>query len=204
MTFTPACSSPTLNGTPDPRHPQQLYLFTFSLSPREGWSNHSTNTRNSPRISFHPEARKRHTYPEGLSTLITVTIATTAPSIWKALRSWTSAVPKYLIPQTAPRNISMAWRSSGATNEALIENMSRNGLITSDRVKKAMLGVRVFPFTASRTRAIQSQRLTCHRLTVDIMLQQPHTKTPRNRSGTLPPLALHTCTPMLASPCLTI
>ncbi|KAJ9620948.1 hypothetical protein H2203_007534 [Taxawa tesnikishii (nom. ined.)] len=35
----------------------------------------------------------------------------------------------------------MAWRSSGATNEALIENLAQNGLITSERVKKAMLGV---------------------------------------------------------------
>ncbi|TKA68404.1 hypothetical protein B0A55_08743 [Friedmanniomyces simplex] len=35
----------------------------------------------------------------------------------------------------------MAWRSSGATNEALIENLSKNGLITQDRVKKAMLSV---------------------------------------------------------------
>ncbi|KAK5716734.1 hypothetical protein LTR15_009626 [Elasticomyces elasticus] len=35
----------------------------------------------------------------------------------------------------------MAWRSSGATNEALIENLARNGLIKQERVKKAMNGV---------------------------------------------------------------
>lgn len=35
----------------------------------------------------------------------------------------------------------MAWRSSGATNEALIDNLAQNGLITSERVKKAMKGV---------------------------------------------------------------
>ncbi|OCK86204.1 protein-L-isoaspartate O-methyltransferase [Lepidopterella palustris CBS 459.81] len=35
----------------------------------------------------------------------------------------------------------MAWRSSGATNAALIKNMVDNGLITSERVKNAMLGV---------------------------------------------------------------
>ncbi|KAK4497442.1 hypothetical protein PRZ48_011893 [Zasmidium cellare] len=35
----------------------------------------------------------------------------------------------------------MAWRSSGATNEALIENLYQNGLITSERVKNAMKGV---------------------------------------------------------------
>ncbi|KAF7846185.1 hypothetical protein BT93_L4922 [Corymbia citriodora subsp. variegata] len=35
----------------------------------------------------------------------------------------------------------MAWTCSGSTNTALIENMAREGLITSDRVKKAMLSV---------------------------------------------------------------
>ncbi|KAK5135178.1 hypothetical protein LTR08_005565 [Meristemomyces frigidus] len=35
----------------------------------------------------------------------------------------------------------MAWRSSGATNELLIDNLARNGLITQARVKQAMLGV---------------------------------------------------------------
>lgn len=35
----------------------------------------------------------------------------------------------------------MAWRSSGASNEALIENLASNGLIHSSRVKQAMLGV---------------------------------------------------------------
>ncbi|KAI9791038.1 MAG: hypothetical protein M1835_000582 [Candelina submexicana] len=35
----------------------------------------------------------------------------------------------------------MAWRSSGSSNAALINNLSSNGLITSQRVKDAMLGV---------------------------------------------------------------
>ncbi|KAA6408885.1 MAG: L-isoaspartate O-methyltransferase [Lasallia pustulata] len=35
----------------------------------------------------------------------------------------------------------MAWRSSGASNAALITNLAGNGLITTERVKKAMLGV---------------------------------------------------------------
>ena len=35
----------------------------------------------------------------------------------------------------------MAWRSSGASNEALVENLSNHGLIHSPRVKQAMLGV---------------------------------------------------------------
>lgn len=39
------------------------------------------------------------------------------------------------------RGIDMAWRSSGATNAALVGNLLDNGLITTDRVKQAMLGV---------------------------------------------------------------
>ncbi|KAF2663591.1 PCMT-domain-containing protein [Microthyrium microscopicum] len=39
------------------------------------------------------------------------------------------------------RRITMAWRSSGATNTALIENLFSNGLIKSIRVKDAMLNV---------------------------------------------------------------
>ncbi|KAI7372593.1 protein-L-isoaspartate O-methyltransferase-like protein, partial [Hortaea werneckii] len=35
----------------------------------------------------------------------------------------------------------MAWRSSGSSNQALIENLASNGLITQARVKQAMLGV---------------------------------------------------------------
>ncbi|KAI9822555.1 MAG: hypothetical protein M1827_000274 [Pycnora praestabilis] len=35
----------------------------------------------------------------------------------------------------------MAWRSSGSSNAGLINNLAENGLITSERVKKAMLGV---------------------------------------------------------------
>ncbi|KAL9099348.1 MAG: hypothetical protein Q9163_005139 [Psora crenata] len=37
----------------------------------------------------------------------------------------------------------MAWFSSGSTNAALITNLAKNGLISSDRVKKAMLAVRL-------------------------------------------------------------
>ena len=35
----------------------------------------------------------------------------------------------------------MAWRSSGNTNEELVNNMAKNGLIEDERVKRAMLGV---------------------------------------------------------------
>ena len=36
----------------------------------------------------------------------------------------------------------MAWLSSGSSNVGLIKNLASNGLITSDRVKNAMLAVR--------------------------------------------------------------
>jgi hypothetical protein len=39
------------------------------------------------------------------------------------------------------RPLSMAWRCSGATNSALIENMWKNGLITDPLVKEAFLKV---------------------------------------------------------------
>ena len=39
------------------------------------------------------------------------------------------------------RTAKMAWISSGSSNKALISNLVGNKLITSDRVKNAMLGV---------------------------------------------------------------
>ncbi|KXT15531.1 hypothetical protein AC579_3405 [Pseudocercospora musae] len=41
----------------------------------------------------------------------------------------------------ARRCMSMAWRSSGSSNEELIEKLAQNGLIMSERVKNAMKGV---------------------------------------------------------------
>jgi hypothetical protein len=35
----------------------------------------------------------------------------------------------------------MAWRSHGTSNPTLVKAMADKGLITTDRVKKAMLGV---------------------------------------------------------------
>jgi protein-L-isoaspartate(D-aspartate) O-methyltransferase len=35
----------------------------------------------------------------------------------------------------------MAWRSSGSSNESLIDNLEKNGLIETRRVKDAMLQV---------------------------------------------------------------
>ena len=42
----------------------------------------------------------------------------------------------------------MAWRSSGSSNASLIENLEKNGLIETPRVKDAML--QVLPTTILR------------------------------------------------------
>lgn len=46
-----------------------------------------------------------------------------------------------LQPLHRPRPLTMAWRSSGSSNESLIENLEKNGLIETSRVKNAMLQV---------------------------------------------------------------
>jgi hypothetical protein len=43
----------------------------------------------------------------------------------------------------------MAWRCSGVTNEALIDNMVEAGLIADDRISEAMKAVRPLIITAA-------------------------------------------------------
>lgn len=55
-----------------------------------------------------------------------------------------------LLPSAHPQQShrfgeNMAWMSSGSTNAALIKNLTSNGVITSERVKNAMLAVRPQP-----------------------------------------------------------
>jgi hypothetical protein len=47
----------------------------------------------------------------------------------------------------------MAWRSSGSTHRELIENLHRNGFITDERIKQAMLQVDRADFTDEETGA---------------------------------------------------
>jgi len=47
----------------------------------------------------------------------------------------------HLPPGPAAHNHDMAWRSSGATNRDLVENLWKNGLIKHIRVKDAFLEV---------------------------------------------------------------
>jgi protein-L-isoaspartate(D-aspartate) O-methyltransferase len=46
-----------------------------------------------------------------------------------------------LLRKLTRKQSSMAWYCSGTTNAELIENLFKEGLIKSDRVKKAMMGV---------------------------------------------------------------
>lgn len=53
----------------------------------------------------------------------------------------------------------MAWRSSGYSNAALITNLVNNGLISSDRVKHAMLNVRAPTLSKHTFRLSESTRI---------------------------------------------
>jgi len=77
--------------------------------------------------------------------LFVLSVVATIPLLSRLLRR-PQALADILV-KTHQQGISMAWRSSGGTNEALIENLSQNGLITTERVKKAMLGVCFLPCT---------------------------------------------------------
>jgi protein-L-isoaspartate(D-aspartate) O-methyltransferase len=48
-----------------------------------------------------------------------------------------------LLRKFTRKQFSMAWYCSGTTNTELIENLSKEGLIKNDRVKKAMMGVSI-------------------------------------------------------------
>ncbi|CBX98113.1 hypothetical protein IAQ61_010218 [Plenodomus lingam] len=59
----------------------------------------------------------------------------------------------------------MAWRSSGSSNESLITNLRRNGLIDSDRVEQAMLKVDRAHYAPSRPYEDSPQTIG-HRATI--------------------------------------
>ncbi len=75
-----------------------------------------------------------------------------APSIFRPLLSATALIAAERRVTTTQQqqhqqhqkteDIKMAWRSSGSSNVGLVENLARNGLIKSQRVKAAMLAVR--------------------------------------------------------------
>ncbi|RMY24767.1 hypothetical protein D0865_16374, partial [Hortaea werneckii] len=60
--------------------------------------------------------------------------------MWKSNNAGTYGAEQFWEAGTQQLEI-MAWRSSGSSNQALIENLASNGLITQARVKQAMLGV---------------------------------------------------------------
>ncbi|KAK9649448.1 hypothetical protein HCH54_003866 [Aspergillus fumigatus] len=55
-----------------------------------------------------------------------------------------------LLRKFTRKQSSMAWYCSGTTNAELIENLSKEGLIKNDRVKKAMMGVDRAHYAPSR------------------------------------------------------
>lgn len=71
--------------------------------------------------TLNTRAQDLHALPENLPTLVNST-----SFLLQIISTW--------------RN-TMAWRSTGYNNAALITNLVSNGLISSDRVKHAMLNV---------------------------------------------------------------
>ena len=92
------------------------------------------------------------------------------------------------------RAFGMAWRSSGTSNESLVANLARNGLVKSDRVKEAMIKVR------SALARPSSPYRHDSRLIAPTMPQPAPTKTAPNPSATAPPYLPPTCTPPPANP----
>lgn len=102
-------------------------------------------------------ACRRHHHPRSLPLrvgFISVLIGGAAvwlspsilPDIYSAISSWRLINRGGVTPPSRaplPGLATMAWRSSGASNSVLINNLAQNGLIKSDRVRKAMLAVRV-------------------------------------------------------------
>lgn len=71
-----------------------------------------------------------------------------APGLFSYFKFAESKIQSFLPQATEDLGIAntasghkMAWRSSGASNADLVANLAENGLINSDRVKQAMLGV---------------------------------------------------------------
>lgn len=104
----------------------------------------------------------------------------------------------------------MAWFSGGATNAALVNNLFKNGLINSERVKNAMLAVcaprptvgpcflpsviiqllgQLLLYPMSLIACVLVTRSTAH---ISLLVQPM--KTPPSQSASPPPSPLPTCT----------
>lgn len=100
-----------------------------------------------------------------------------------------------------PNHLTMAWRSHGATNTALIENLATNKLINAPRVKAAMLSVRTNPPPPTPSSYPTPLTLAPPRSTAPTTPPRPLTKTAPNPSATPRQSAHHICTPTLPNPC---
>lgn len=77
----------------------------------------------------------------------------------------------------------MAWRSSGSSNQSLIDNLEKNGLIETKRVKDAMLQVlptTIFVSDRFRENTNQATELTLSRSTARTTHQGTPTMTDRS------------------------
>jgi len=154
------CSSPP----PHPSCVSQPHQLTYS---REYPGNY--NYRYSS--SHYPETCSNDPCKEYLSTLIIVSKAA------KKQRSKTAKLNRLRtifrsFGGTAKHN-NMAWRCSGSSNKELVENLFKNGLITSSRVRDAMMMVCPLPPLTSilqllmketgRPRSLLSRSIVCLR-----------------------------------------
>ena len=82
-----------------------------------------------------------NTYPKVILSALLVLVCAVISGIYLSKLFDSSVTIGNTTSQVARRSMSMAWRSSGASNEALVENLAKHGLIYSPRVKQAMMGV---------------------------------------------------------------
>lgn len=90
--------------------------------------------RKVPLVQSHFGALSQYSFFNVTRLLIIVSIAVIIIIAYRYLIQNHPSPPK-------PDSFEMAWFSSGGSNTALINNLARNGLIVSDRVKHAMQGV---------------------------------------------------------------
>lgn len=158
------------------------------------------------------------------TTTLTVVVAHTLASTFIVVLALLCYVYLSLHATTSSRpytsHTSMAWFSGGTTNAALVNNLAKNGLINSERVKNAMLAVRALRLRSSPCYSLPAivQLLFLQlsyptslivatpmdRSTAPISHPTQRTKILPNRLALQPPSRLRTCTPQLLSPfCLT-
>jgi hypothetical protein len=127
------------------------------------------------------------------------------PFLTKLSRSVRGAPITVKPTQQIHRAFSMAWRCSGESNEALINNLKKNGLIETERVKEAMMKVLPSAHQSSSLphhpmHPIFKRYLTIPRSIAHTSPPPFPTKTPPRPSVIAPQSPPPTCTPTPANP----